>query len=152
MAAFLKLAAREFIDPVPPVLVGEVCDDRLTAWRQMQDCRDLEVSEEGEGEAARDGSRSHHEKVGDVSFFVESDPLEHAEALLFVDDHKFEVFERNILRKERMGADRNVDFAVLQSGKERWARRTRYGACHEGEPHAERFHQVGGDRSVLAGQ
>ena len=88
--------------------------DRLPPRRLLVEDREVHVAVLGEGERARDRRRRHHQHVDGVALCAQVHALEHAEAVLLVDDREAEVVEFDVLLEERVGADDDVDLAGRQ--------------------------------------
>ena len=113
---------------------------------------DIHVAEIGEHQRARDRRRGHHQEIDGLALGGEREPLPDAEPMLLVDHRKPEIGERDALLEERVGADRDVDFAVRQCGERGAARRRPVAPGHEpdaqADPLGERRHPL----VMLAGE
>ena len=97
-------------------LVGHAAgDDRGPAGRQLVDDADVEIAVEGERQRARDGRCGHHQHVGmrlAALFLHQLHALQHAEAVLLVDDDQAELVELHILFQQGVGADHQLGVAL----------------------------------------
>ena len=60
-------------------------------------------------ERARDRRRGHHQHVRRDALLHQAEPLQHAEAMLLVDDGEAQVLELHVLLDQRVRADGDVD-------------------------------------------
>ena len=95
--------------------------DRLAAGRLLPQFGRIHVAEERKHERARDRRRRHHQHVDGLALARQGKPLVDAEAVLLVDDRKREVVELDLVLKQRMRADQNVDFAARKPVQDRAA-------------------------------
>src|SRR5262249_28469800 len=89
-----------------PGLAGELRADGRPAWWELVGRRGREVAVEREGERPRDRRRAHDEHVelrAGVGLPLERGALQHAEAMLLVDDREPEPVERDALLDEGVG-------------------------------------------------
>ena len=86
LAARGEEAPDEVVDLGLVAGLGEVGDDALAARRHRADGGDREVAEDGQRQGAGNRRRRHHEEVGHGALAREREALEHAEAMLLVDD------------------------------------------------------------------
>ncbi len=85
--------------------------DRLTAGRLLAQFGNVHVAEEGEHQSARDRRGGEHQHVHRLALLRQRQTLMHAEAVLFVDDGERQIVERDLVLKERVGADQQIDVA-----------------------------------------
>src|SRR5439155_3077714 len=97
--------AVDLLDAVGGCVFG---DDRLAAGRKLVDDRDIEVAVQREREGAGDGSRGHHQYVGMPTLLQQPQALQHAKAVLLVDNGQAEAPEFDIFLQQGMRAHRNV--------------------------------------------
>src|SRR5581483_7532617 len=75
----------------------------------------VHVAEISEHQSARDGRCRKHEHVHRMALTGERKALVHAKAMLLVDDRESEIVKGDLLLKQRMGADKEIDVAEGQS-------------------------------------
>ena len=115
LAALRHLLANE-IPHLVGALAGDAArDDRRAARRQLVEHADVEVAVERKRECARNGRRGHHQHVGLrlVGLLHQPEALQHAEAVLLVDDDEAETVELDFLFNQRMGADDQLRLAAI---------------------------------------
>src|SRR5207237_2745537 len=96
------LAADASVDPLAARLAAELGRDRGAPGRQLVEGRDREVAVERQRERARDGRGAHDEHVHRLgAAALERRALQHAEAMLLVDDGEPEAREAYPLLDER---------------------------------------------------
>src|SRR5207245_10817882 len=89
------------VDPLAARLAAELGRDRGASRGQLVEGRDREVAVEGQRERARDGRGAHDEHVDRFgAAALERRALEHAEAMLLVDDGEPEAPEGRALLGE----------------------------------------------------
>ena len=112
LPARVELLADEVVDLVAPRLgLGDRLD-RQAARRQLADHRDVEIAVGRQRERARNRRRGHHEDVGVQPLGAQRRALQHAEAMLLVDDDQPELAERDVILHERVRADDQVERAA----------------------------------------
>ena len=112
----------------------------------------VHVAEVSQDESARNRRRGHHQKIGGLALARQGETLAHAKAMLFVDDGEAEIAKRDALLKQRVCADRDVDFASDKRGKRRASLGRFITAGDDGDAQARRFGQRLHARVVLARQ
>src|ERR1700723_558806 len=105
--------------------------DRRAAGRHFIDHGDIEIAVNGESESTRDGRRSHNEHMRRCAFFHQALALQHAEAVLFVDDHEAETLEFNSVFDQRVRASDELGFA----GADAFERGQFFAALHAAYEH-----------------
>ena len=88
--------------------------DRLAARRLLVETGDIHVAVGGQHQRARNRRRGHDQQVGARRPCDSASALMHAEAVLLVDDGEAEIAELDLVLKQRVGADDEIDLAVGQ--------------------------------------
>ena len=110
-------AAFEFdLDGRANELLVELRDDGLDGHavlgRRLDDAH-VAQPDERHVQRARDRRGGHAEHVDGGAHLLQPLLVAHAETLLFIDDEQAEVLELEALRQQRVGADEDVDLALL---------------------------------------
>ena len=87
---------------------------RLAAGRAAGDLGDIHVAIGGQRQGPRNRRRRHHQHVRRLALVLQLHALVHAEAVLFVHHRQAQVAEGDILGKQRMGADQDIDLTRRQ--------------------------------------
>ena len=108
-------AALEFqLDPGAHDLLVELGDHGLNRHavlgRRLDDAH-VAQAHQRHVQRARDGRGAHGEHVDLLAQLLQPLLVAHAEALLFIDDEQAEVLEFDVLGKQAMGADEDIDLA-----------------------------------------
>ena len=113
----LALPLELAIDRVADDALVVTADDRLdreAIERRRLDGGHVFRAHEREVKRARDRRGGKREHVHELEELLELLLVQHAEALLFIDDDQAEVFEDDVAGNEAMRADDDVDAAVAQ--------------------------------------
>ena len=138
---------------IPPLAPGDEPGlDRLAAGRQFIQHRDIEIAVEQKAEGARDRSCAHNQQVRAFGFAGQNPALAHAEAMLFINDCKAEVFEHDLVCQHRVGADDEPGAAVRNGGEGDAALGRFHAADEQRDVDPEGLEPVGQRGRVLAGQ
>ena len=95
-------------------LGGNVCNHRLAPGRHRFDDGNIEIAEHRQRKRPRYGRRTHHQKMRSLFSAVDAlldncRSLEHAEAVLFVDNNHTQVFIQRLGGKKGVRTDDKVD-------------------------------------------
>ena len=116
----LRAGGERALDPfdhlVEPLERDATGCDRLPAGRLLVEPRHVHIAIAREQQRARDRRRRHHQQLGAAAgaLLLQRQPLMHAEFVLLVDDDQAEILEDDMLLKQSMRADQNVDASALQ--------------------------------------
>ncbi len=89
---------------------------RPARWFLIED-RHIHIAELCQSQRARDGRGRHDQNVDSLPFGPQLHSLGHAKAVLLVNDSKAQILEVHVLLKHRMGANKNLNPALLQRGQ-----------------------------------
>ena len=64
----------------------------------------------------RDGRCRHNEQIGTGALRAQGVALADAKPVLLIDDHERQMLERNVIRKDRVGAKEHIKLARFQLG------------------------------------
>ena len=117
--------------------------DRQTPRRELLQKRYVEIPVNHHREASWNGRRRHHEQIAAEAFLAKLGPLEHAEAVLLVDDGEAELLERDALLDERMRSYNEMHVSARELLEKRLALRSL-------QSRAEKRHPVTGGLEKLA--
>src|SRR6202042_1919403 len=78
---------------------------------------DIHVAEKSQHQRPRDRRRGKDEKVDRLALAGQRQPLMDAKAMLLVDDGEREIAKGDIVLKESVGADNNIDIAVGETAE-----------------------------------
>ncbi len=92
--------------------------DLLPARGFFPQLGNVHVAEIGQHQRARDRRRREHQQIDGLTFAGERQPLMHAEAVLLVDDGQRQIAEHDVILKQRMGADDEIDVADGEAGED----------------------------------
>ena len=126
--------------------------DRLAAGRLLAQFGNVHVAEIGQHQRARDRRRGEHQHVDRLALLRQRQPLVHAEAVLLVDDGQREIVEDDVLLKQRMGADHDVDVAEREAIENGLALAAALAAGEDGDADAGGFGERRDGLAVLAGE
>ena len=116
LAAALDLPRERFFDQV--LVVGaDVGADRAAALGRRLDHRDVAQAGEAHLQGARDRRRRQRQHVDPQFQLAQQLLLFDPEALLLVDDHQAELLGPDVAREQAVGADQDVDLALLEVGE-----------------------------------
>ena len=104
-AARGKFLAEKVPPPVEVAGADAVGGDRLPTRRLLVEHRDVEIAVHGVGDRPRDRRGGHHQGVRLGLALLEDRPLEHAEAVLLVDDDESQALESRRSADQRLRAD-----------------------------------------------
>ncbi len=123
----------------------------LAAGRPLGQPRHLHVAVSRERKRARDGRGRHHQHVDrPVALALQLHAVVHTEAMLLVNHCQREIAERDILGKQCMGADQNVDHPVFKRLQGLLARLSLFASGKNRQAHTGRFRQRLERHHVLA--
>ena len=80
----------------------------------MADDTRVQIAVDRKRQRTRDGRCRHNEQIGTGALRAQGVALAYAKAVLLVDDNKRQMLERNVIRKDRMGAKEDIELAGLQ--------------------------------------
>ena len=111
---YLAAALQFHFDGRADDFLVEARDDGLDGHaifgRRFNDAH-IAQADERHVQRARNGSRAHGEHVDFLAQLLEPLFVAHAEALFFIDDEQAEILKFDVLRKQAMRTDENVDAA-----------------------------------------
>ena len=84
---------------------------RFPPWGQFINDRNIQIAVHQQRQCPRNWRCRHHQQVGIFSLGRQAASLGNAEAVLLVGNHQSQILERGGIRQQRMGADRQSDFA-----------------------------------------
>ena len=152
MASSVELLSDEVIHLVTTRLGFHDGLDRLTPGWQLLDHRQIQVTVGRQGQRPRDRCRRHDQDVGIETLRLEDGALQHAEAMLLVDDRQAQCAEGDGALDERMRADHQLRGARGELGADLAPRRGRRRAGQQPRPKPRPVEQPTNVEKVLLGQ
>ena len=120
LATFMGTGVAHAVDNIAAPGVGDGDGGhRSSAWRQLVDNRGVQIGVGGHRQGAGD-RRGGHDQLMRVeslllTFLPQRQPLMHAEAVLFVDNHQRQAVKLHLLLEDGVGADNHLHFAAGDS-------------------------------------
>ena len=118
----------------------------------MADDARVQIAVDRKRQRTWDGRCRHNEQIGTRALRTQGVALADAKPVLLIDDHERQMLERNVVRKHRVGAKEDVEFARFQLGMDPLALGRRRGARQERPGHASLREQGAGLIGILTRQ
>lgn len=80
----------------------------------MADDARIQIAVDRKRQRTRDGRCRHNEQIGTGALRAQGVALADAKPVLLIDDHERQLLERNVIRKDRVGAKEDNELAGLQ--------------------------------------
>ena len=154
-----QIRADQFHYALPLSRAQEDRLDRFAPGRELVDQRHVELAIERERETARNRCRRHDQAVGKAAVAPdrgERGALQHAEAVLLVDDRKDEVAKLHVALDERVGSDDEIELAEGEQSAHGPDLGPRQRRCQQTDPQlrlrSEALHELRERAEMLLGQ
>ena len=87
-----------------------------TRNRPVADDARIQIAVDRKRQRTRDGRCRHNEQIGTGALRAQGVALADAKPVLLIDDHERQMLERNVIRKDRVGAKEHIKLARFQLG------------------------------------
>ena len=151
LTLFMRLADGA-IGEVTARLGEHACRHASTRDGPMANDARVQIAVDRKRQRTRDGRRRHNEQIGTRPLRAQGVALAHTKPVLFIDDHERQMLERNVIRKNRVGAKEHVKLARFQLCMDALALCGRRGTRQKCPGHAGLREQRAGLIGILARQ